>query len=339
MDASRIIKIHMDNFGGLQDTEGSRTIGSFASFTILCGKTAHGKTTTVRAIAFALGDMPRSRTTETGRVTMTIGRGKKEKVFERSRDQENDLYFVDNASVTEQAYLQQLQSEGVNLQMRMHMVHKNGTYADLILQVKADIAGLLEDQSGTSEFKQQYNKLQNELKGATSESEDADLENESSQEVKKLEKELEEVKEKRRREFNKFFIPMNTRLDEVYKSIYGCQKVTLKMVPTVKDEPYLGVSFECMPYRHGTTPIDVELLSGGEKKVASVAFLLALNLVKGSSFIVLDELDKAFHKDTCVKVGPALQELGKEMQIVAVCNDKHMRRFATKQITVKLEDD
>ncbi|EGT57039.1 hypothetical protein CAEBREN_22388 [Caenorhabditis brenneri] len=94
-----------------------------------------------------------------------------------------------------------------------------------------------------------------------------------------------------------------------------------------------------MPYRHGTRPIDVELLSGGEKKVASVAFLLALNLVKGSPFFVLDELDKAFHKDTCVKVGSALQELGKEMQIVAVCNDKHMRRFATKQIIVKLEDD
>ncbi|EGT32008.1 hypothetical protein CAEBREN_22279 [Caenorhabditis brenneri] len=81
-----------------------------------------------------------------------------------------------------------------------------------------------------------------------------------------------------------------------------------------------------MPYRHGTRPIDVELLSGGEKKVASVAFLLALNLAKGSPFFVLDKLDKAFHKDTCVKVGPALQELGKEMQIVAVCNDKHMRR-------------
>ncbi|CAL2041839.1 unnamed protein product [Caenorhabditis brenneri] len=50
------------------------------------------------------------------------------------------------------------------------------------------------------------------------------------------------------------------------------------MVPTVKDEPYLGITFECMPYHHGKRPIDVELLSGGEKKVASVAFLLALNL-------------------------------------------------------------
>ncbi|CAL2041806.1 unnamed protein product [Caenorhabditis brenneri] len=125
---------------------------------------------------------------------------------------------------------------------------------------------------------------------------------------------------------DKLFTPLNSRLDKVYKFIYGCPNVLLKKVPTVKDEPYLGVSFECMPYRHGTRPIDVELLSGGEKKVASVAFFLALNLVKGSPFLVLDELDKAFHKDTCVKVGPALQKLGKEMQIVAVCNDKHMRR-------------
>ncbi|CAL2048766.1 unnamed protein product [Caenorhabditis brenneri] len=339
MSVVRLVKIDMHNFAGLQDTEGSKTVGMFAPFTVLYGFNGSGKTSTVRALAFVLGDTSGSKTIETGRVAMTVTKDRKEKVFERSKEGTEDKYSIDSVVVTEKVYMTELESTGFTLEMRKHMIFVNGSYAEIALRPEAEIAELLEEQVDSLDIKKQYKSLMRKVKAATKECDSEGSESKDAQKLESLEKELQEVKQQRRDEFNKLLDPLSTQLDKIYKSLYDSETVSMRLVPITEDEPYLGLKISCLPLHHGTVLIDIEELSTGEQKVASVAFLLAFNLVKKSPLVVFDEFDKAFYRDTSLKVGAALKDLASEMQIVVVCNDKFMRRSADSKIQIKLEDE
>ena len=63
---------------------------------------------------------------------------------------------------------------------------------------------------------------------------------------------------------------------------------------------------------------DMELLSGGEKTVASLALLFAVHSVQPSPFFVLDEVDAALDNANVVRVAEYIQKHKGDFQSIVV---------------------
>uniref|UniRef100_A0A0C9PGY2 Structural maintenance of chromosomes protein n=1 Tax=Fopius arisanus TaxID=64838 RepID=A0A0C9PGY2_9HYME len=120
---------------------------------------------------------------------------------------------------------------------------------------------------------------------------EARLKTEKSNESK-LAQELKEVQESRSNAFIPFFDKIIAVIDNVCKKIYNNDSAQANLIAKNPDFPYLdGVQYDCIPpgkiYRTG------DQLSGGEKAMAGLIFLFALQESRSPSLIILDEVDGA----------------------------------------------
>jgi structural maintenance of chromosome 1 len=185
-----------------------------------------------------------------------------------------------------------------------------------------------------NDFKKQLSDLSNEIsklapslasiqKMKTVESKLNELE-ETCKEVKDSSREanrkFEEIKKKRYDAFMTAFDPISSSIDSIYKdltktssSMGGTAYLALEDI----DEPYnFGIKFNAMPpskrYR------DMEELSGGEKTIAALALLFAINSFKPSPFFILDEVDAALDNVNVNKVANYILSRNKDMQFLVI---------------------
>ncbi len=84
---------------------------------------------------------------------------------------------------------------------------------------------------------------------------------------------------------------------KVEQSVGGSAYLTLNN----QEEPYLdGIKYDTIP--PGKRFMDMTHLSGGEKTVAALALLFAINSFSPAPFIVLDEVDAALDARNVAKV-------------------------------------
>ncbi|KAF0991996.1 hypothetical protein HZS_3997 [Henneguya salminicola] len=111
--------------------------------------------------------------------------------------------------------------------------------------------------------------------------------------VKDAQKDFELIKKERTKLFLDSFNIASTNIDQIYKSICNDNSAQAYLTLDDSDEPYLsGVSYNCVPPKKGYQSIDK--LSGGEKSLAALALLFALQSVHPAPFMILDEVDAAF---------------------------------------------
>lgn len=187
------------------------------------------------------------------------------------------------------------------------------------LGIKIDFSGLskTEKQDGSEELEQVY---QSRIKEAIAELDqmtpnvkaterlaeqegkmkviDSDFEK-ARKEASAAQNRFAELKRERCRLFNKAFELVRVKVEKVYGELTRSKlnpsggKAYLVMENT--DEPYLGgVQYSAIP--PGKTYMNIENLSGGEKTMAAIALLLAMQSVYPAPFIVLDEVDAALDK-------------------------------------------
>lgn len=125
---------------------------------------------------------------------------------------------------------------------------------------------------------------------------------------KKIREQYLKVKQSRREMFEKAYNHVSDHIDQIYRELTkdphstaalagGSASLTLED----EDEPYLaGIKY------HATPPMkrfkDMEHLSGGEKTVAALALLFAINSYQPSPFFVLDEVDAALDNTNVEKI-------------------------------------
>jgi len=118
---------------------------------------------------------------------------------------------------------------------------------------------------------------------------------------------FETVKKNRCDTFNSCFEHVANVIDELYKeltkdptstsSVGGSAYLTLNS----QDEPYTsGIKFDTIP--PGKRFMGMDSLSGGEKTLAALSLLFAINSYKPAPFIVLDEVDAALDASNVAKV-------------------------------------
>ena len=128
----------------------------------------------------------------------------------------------------------------------------------------------------------------------------------------------------KRQRFEKFmatFKPVAEQIDGVYKqlTVSGTHPLggTAYLSTDSAEEPYLHpVKYNAMPPNKRFR--DMELLSGGEKTVASLALLFAVHSVQPSPFFVLDEVDAALDNANVVRVAEYIQKHKGDFQSIVV---------------------
>ena len=138
-----------------------------------------------------------------------------------------------------------------------------------------------------------------------------------------LSEEFEQVKTQRCDKFNKCFEHVMLCIDDMYKeltidptsgsSVGGSAYLTLHS----QDEPCpSGIQYDTIP--PGKRRMDMVNLSGGEKTVAALALIFAINSYKPAPFIVLDEVDAALDAQNVDKVTRFIQARREEQQCVII---------------------
>lgn len=147
---------------------------------------------------------------------------------------------------------------------------------------------------------------------------------EARQKAQDVNTKFEEVKTQRCKLFNDCFEHVKERIDQTYKeltsdptkvehSVGGSAYLTLNN----QEEPYLdGIKYDTIP--PGKRFMDMTHLSGGEKTVAALGLLFAINSYSPAPFIVLDEVDAALDARNVAKVTRYIQSRRMEQQCVII---------------------
>jgi len=145
----------------------------------------------------------------------------------------------------------------------------------------------------------------NQLDGVTERLQETNQEfEEARQQAKEANDKYNELKEKRTKKFLEAFNAIKDSIDEIYKNLTKTSDYnggTAYLSLESSEEPFShGIKFNAMPPKKRFR--DMEQLSGGEKTVAALALLFAINSYKKSPFFVLDEIDAALDSNNVNQV-------------------------------------
>ena len=131
------------------------------------------------------------------------------------------------------------------------------------------------------------------------------------QQAKKIRNAFLKVKQERFDRFMKCFEFINSRIDDIYKSLCMNQGAQASLVLENAEEPYAeGIIYNCVA--PGKRFRQMDNLSGGEKTVAALALLFAIRSYNPAPFFVLDEVDAALDNTNISKVANFINEQSKK---------------------------
>ncbi|XP_014735851.1 PREDICTED: structural maintenance of chromosomes protein 1B [Sturnus vulgaris] len=133
----------------------------------------------------------------------------------------------------------------------------------------------------------------------------------SRKEARICKQEFEEVKKRRYELFIRCFEHASIAIDKIYKRLCRNSSAQAFLGLENPEEPYLeGVSFHCMAPGKRFMPMDS--LSGGEKTVAALALVFAIQSFRPAPFFILDEIDAALDNTNIDKVSSFIREQAHE---------------------------
>jgi chromosome segregation protein len=136
-----------------------------------------------------------------------------------------------------------------------------------------------------------------------------------------------DLKEKLRVEFGKSLHDMNDHFNNYFRLMFGGGKAKLALVKRDAAEgidgaveEVAGLGIELALPKKGARGLDV--LSGGEKSLVSIAALFALVSVASPPFLVLDEIDAALDEQNTKRFASLIKEFSKHTQFILVTHNR-----------------
>ena len=128
---------------------------------------------------------------------------------------------------------------------------------------------------------------------------------------------INEIESKRKEKFMELFDMVNHNFKENYhKFTEGEGYIALEEPENI----YSGLLIKAKP--KGKRMLGIDSLSGGEKTITAIAFLLAIQRCKPSFFVLLDEIDATLDKDNTRKVIEVIREFSKEQQYIVITHNE-----------------
>ena len=95
---------------------------------------------------------------------------------------------------------------------------------------------------------------------------------------------------------------------------------TDKIKEKLKSTAYFGVDIEATP--PGKKLKSINMLSGGERALTSIALLCAIITINPSPFILLDEVDAALDEANALRFAEIIKELSKKSQLIIITHNR-----------------
>lgn len=162
-----------------------------------------------------------------------------------------------------------------------------------------------------------------------------------------------ELGERIERDFEKGFAKIKEEFHNYFRIIFGGGKGTLEYINIRKrktedleaeetdgdgdDTPEYGVSIDVEIPRKRIKGLD--MLSGGERALTSIALLFAITAVNPPPFLVLDETDAALDEANSQKYAAILKELSKKTQLILITHNRETMKQAGVLYGVTMGDD
>ncbi|MBC7098621.1 chromosome segregation protein SMC [Candidatus Bipolaricaulota bacterium] len=159
--------------------------------------------------------------------------------------------------------------------------------------------------------------------------------------VRTLEREKHEIEhfigelEKKKRE--KFLVTLETvsaELDRIFKRLFGGGEAGLKLA----EEGNIDSGLLVYARPPGKEPRLLDALSGGEKTLVAIAFVLALAAGRPAPFYLLDEVDAALDRANSERLAALLRDFAKKSQVIVISHNEELVRFADRVYGVTMRD-
>jgi chromosome segregation protein len=117
----------------------------------------------------------------------------------------------------------------------------------------------------------------------------------------------------------------------------GSEQITRSSEPEEEDDLSAGIELELVIPRKKIKGL--EMLSGGEKSLVSIAVLFALISVSPPPFLVLDEVDAALDERNTKRFAELIKDFSKKSQFIIVTHNRSTMESSNVLYGVTMEED
>lgn len=144
-----------------------------------------------------------------------------------------------------------------------------------------------------------------------------------------------ELDEAMRRQFTEQFEKIRTEYDKVFKQLFGGGKGTLELQ---EDEDILEAGIRIIAQPPGKKLQNMMQLSGGEKALAAISLLFAIQNLKPSPFCLLDEIEAALDDSNVSRFAQYLHKLTKNTQFIVITHRRGTMTAADRLYGITMQE-
>ena len=151
--------------------------------------------------------------------------------------------------------------------------------------------------------------------------------------VRTLEREKEEIEhfigeleQKKREKFFATLEAVSAELNLLFQRLFGGGEAGLKLA----EEGNIDSGLLVYARPPGKEPRLLDALSGGEKTLVAIAFVLALAAGRPAPFYLLDEVDAALDRANSERLARLLKEFAREAQVIVISHNEELIRHADR---------
>lgn len=145
-------------------------------------------------------------------------------------------------------------------------------------------------------------------------------------EKEEIERFIAEVERKKREKFLETLEAVSAQLHQLFVRLFGGGEARLGLA----DPGNLGSDLLIQVRLPGKELRVLDALSGGEKALVAIAFVLALAAGKPAPFYLLDEVDAALDRANSERLAKLLREFAKTSQVIVISHNEELVRHADR---------
>ena len=159
--------------------------------------------------------------------------------------------------------------------------------------------------------------------------------NDLNESLESLQKTISKINRETRKRFNETFLAVNSKFKEVFPRLFNGGMGELVLTD---EDDLLETGIEIVAQPPGKKLQNINLLSGGEKALATIALIFSMFAIKPSPFCLLDEVDAALDDVNINRFNELLLETSKNSQFILVTHNKQTMEIVDTLIGVTMEE-
>ena len=146
---------------------------------------------------------------------------------------------------------------------------------------------------------------------------------------------IDELDTAMRKQFAEKFDEIKKEFDKVFKELFGGGKGTLELM---EEEDILEAGIRIIAQPPGKNLQNMMQLSGGEKALAAIALLFAIQNLKPSPFCLLDEIEAALDESNVGRYASYLHKLTEHTQFIVITHRRGTMEKADRLYGITMQE-